>query len=118
MQAKKPKPRRVDIKKALSTKEGRNDLVQGASDFLRELSREGAQHLLVVDESTAHAALLQFIDTIESTGGVFVDEEGFVCPRADHEWIDLGEAYLNACSVLNRTPMDGTQQEEEDRDAR
>lgn len=50
-------------------------------------------------------ALLQFCETIEATGGVKEDVDGYTCPVIDDEWIDLGEAYLSACAALGREPM-------------
>ena len=45
-------------------------------------------------------ALLTFIDTIEVTGGTREQGDGTVAPIADEDWIDLGEAYLQACNAL------------------
>lgn len=46
------------------------------------------------------AALHEFVDAITVTGGVFRNGKGLHEPFADREWIDLGEAYVNACEVL------------------
>lgn len=45
-------------------------------------------------------ALRAFIAAIEVTGGVITDDSGFFVPVADDEWIDLGEAYAQACVAL------------------
>ena len=47
-------------------------------------------------------ALCQFVQTVDATGGVFRDESGCHAPLADPEWIDLGEAYVQACAALGR----------------
>ena len=49
-------------------------------------------------------ALLTFIDTIEVTGGIREQGDGTVAPIADGDWIDLGEAYLQACNALSHPP--------------
>jgi hypothetical protein len=49
-------------------------------------------------------ALLTFIDTIEVTGGIREQGDGMVVPIADEDWIDLGEAYLQACNALDHPP--------------
>jgi hypothetical protein len=46
------------------------------------------------------AALNQFVDTINSTGGVIATEPGTLAPMADEEWLDLGLAYTLACEAL------------------
>lgn len=45
-------------------------------------------------------ALTDFVNAIDATGGVEKDEQGFMVPVADPEWIDLGEAYLEAKKAL------------------
>jgi hypothetical protein len=47
-------------------------------------------------------ALESFVDCIDATGGVVIDEDGFVVPAIDDEWIDLGYAYAEACAALER----------------
>lgn len=54
---------------------------------------------------TEREALIAFINTIESTGGVRRHRFGgrsFVVPVADDEWGDLGEAYVMACKAIGR----------------
>ena len=51
------------------------------------------------------AALWNLVSTIEATGGVVEDQYGNTTPKADHDWIDLGEAYLTACQALGREPV-------------
>lgn len=51
------------------------------------------------------AAMNQVITTIEITGGVLRYPDGTHAPAADHDWIDLGEAYLEACKAIGKEPM-------------
>jgi hypothetical protein len=57
-------------------------------------------------ESTAcepyRKALEQFVRTVEATGGVIRSESGCYEPLGDPEWIDIGDAYVEACAVLGR----------------
>lgn len=55
-------------------------------------------------KSEMKAALLEFVQAIEATGGVVMDEQGYVTLVVDEDWIDLGEAYLSACKALRREP--------------
>lgn len=50
------------------------------------------------------AALRQFVDTINATGGLVVNDAGETAPAADEDWIDLAEAYLAACEALGVEP--------------
>lgn len=51
-------------------------------------------------------ALQQFVEAINATGGVAKEEEtGLYAPVADASWIDLGEAYLDACKALGVEPV-------------
>lgn len=54
-------------------------------------------------ESEYLSSLCDFVDCVESTGGV-VKVDGFYVPVADQDWIDLGETYIKACEVLNKIP--------------
>lgn len=47
------------------------------------------------------AALESFCSTIDVTGGLNAQGN----PVADEEWIDLGDAYAEACEVLGRKPV-------------
>ena len=47
------------------------------------------------------AALREFVQTIEATGGVVEDGKGNYEPVADRDWIDLGHAYVRACQALD-----------------
>lgn len=49
-------------------------------------------------------ALLSLIDTIDSTGGIIEPAEGMWYPAADEDWVDLAEAYVEACAALDTTP--------------
>ena len=53
-------------------------------------------------------ALIEFCDTIEAAGGVALDQQGLYVPVGDPEWVDLGEAYLDACLALDRLPKTTT----------
>lgn len=46
----------------------------------------------------------EFVDDIESTGGVTRHEEGYLAPLgdADQAWTDLGGTYVKACQILHR----------------
>ncbi len=55
-------------------------------------------------ENDLEAALREFVEAINSTGGATVDNEGYTVPVADQEWIDLGMAYEKACKVLGVEP--------------
>jgi hypothetical protein len=50
-------------------------------------------------------ALLDFIHTVEATGGVRPMGDGTFAPVGDLEWIDLGEAYVKACRACHRPVM-------------
>jgi len=64
--------------------------------------------------TTPEESLMEFIKTIEDTGGVVLTSKGLHEPQADREWLDLGEAYINACDVLKREPMVEEEEVEED----
>jgi len=49
-------------------------------------------------------ALALFIDCIDFTGGIMLDEGKNPVPCVDPEWYDLGDAYVQACEALGRTP--------------
>ena len=63
---------------------------------------------------TTEESLMEFIKTIEDTGGVALNAKGLYEPLADRDWIDLGDAYVNACEVLKRKPMIEEEEIEED----
>lgn len=48
--------------------------------------------------------LTEFVEDIDATGGI-TDNEGFMVPIADPEWIDLATTYQKACRVLGRQPL-------------
>jgi len=64
--------------------------------------------------TTPEESLMEFIKTVEDTGGVKLNAKGLYEPQADPEWIDLGDAYVNACEVLKRKPMVEEEEIEED----
>ena len=47
------------------------------------------------------SALKSFCSTIDVTGGLNAQGN----PVADEDWIDLGDAYVEACAVLEREPL-------------
>ena len=53
---------------------------------------------------TAEDAVSGFFDAIELTGGVTKEKKGWYVPLADREWIDLGEAYVDACAAFDWEP--------------
>ena len=55
---------------------------------------------------TVEDALREFIDCINATGGVVIDDKGYPVPVADEEWIDLGQAYYSACAALGVEPVE------------
>ena len=50
-------------------------------------------------------ALRQLVETVNVTGGVIRLPGGYVAPKADVEWIDLGDVYLEACRELGVEPV-------------
>lgn len=50
-------------------------------------------------------ALTSLCLTVEATGGIERNEHGLAIPLADRDWVDMGEAYLEACEALNREPL-------------
>lgn len=58
----------------------------------------GIMHLLTVDtnDNPISRAMLEFIDCIDSTGGINEDD----CPAVDPEWLDLGDVYMQACAAM------------------
>jgi hypothetical protein len=63
---------------------------------------------------TAEDAVDGFFEAIESTGGVTKQKQGWHVPVADEGWIDLGEAYVAACSAFDRVPMIAAAEEADD----
>jgi hypothetical protein len=59
-------------------------------------------------------AAQRLVSTIETTGGLIGHADSLCAPAADPDWIDLADAYLQACAELNRTPMITRQPEDED----
>lgn len=53
-----------------------------------------------MNNSKVVAALHEFVDAVTVTGGVIRNRAGLHEPAADRSWIDIGEAYVNACAVL------------------
>lgn len=53
-------------------------------------------------------ALEKFVDTIDVTGGIFEEmSSGEDVLEADPDWIDLLDAYLDACAELGIEPCRG-----------
>jgi len=49
-------------------------------------------------------ALRKFVDAVNATGGLVVNDAGETAPAADEDWIDLADAYLAACEALGVEP--------------
>ena len=54
---------------------------------------------------TVDKALRLFVDTINATGGLIVNDAGETAPAADEDWTDLADAYLAACAALGVEPQ-------------
>lgn len=52
----------------------------------------------------AEKALRLFIETINATGGLAINDVGETAPAADEDWLDLATAYLAACEALGVAP--------------
>jgi hypothetical protein len=50
-------------------------------------------------------ALQLLVDAINSAGGVCSLPNGSYAPNRDSQWIDLGDAYIAACSELGLLPL-------------
>jgi len=63
-------------------------------------------------------ALMEFVQSIDNVGGVILLSNGLHVPVIDEDWIDLGEAYVEACKALGRGPriavIDDTESEDDD----
>lgn len=66
----------------------------------------GALAYLVDDENEECTikALKLFVETINATGGLIVNDAGETAPAADEDWTDLADAYLVACDALGVEP--------------
>jgi len=58
------------------------------------------------DQEKIKTYLSAFCDVIDNAGGLTDDEEGtgLPAPVGAPSWIDLAEAYENACAALGREP--------------
>lgn len=60
---------------------------------------------LVVAAHRAEGALRDFIRAVDETGGVrLYRKTGLYAPVTVPDWVDLGEAYISACTVLGWPP--------------
>lgn len=59
----------------------------------------------MADKITVEAALIEFVKTVEDTGGVALTPAGIYEPEGDRTWSDLGDAYMKACEALGRKPV-------------
>ena len=50
-------------------------------------------------------ALRQLVQSVNATGGVIRLPSGCVAPKADEDWIDLGDVDLEACNELGIPPV-------------
>jgi hypothetical protein len=53
-----------------------------------------------------HAALEEFVEDIESTGGIVRGLADDIFPMAAPEWTDLAATYRHACEALGREPQE------------
>jgi len=60
-----------------------------------------------IEPKATFSALLEFIATIDATGGLVEDPEGsgHHVPAADDSWVDLASTYENACSAVGKEPQ-------------
>jgi hypothetical protein len=65
----------------------------------------------------AERALLEFVETIDTLGGVFLASDGEHRPVGDPDWSDLGRAYMQACEALGQDPKISTLEYSFDPDA-
>jgi hypothetical protein len=57
-------------------------------------------------ENQYRAALIAFVEAIESVGGVTEHTDNLDGgPITNPEWLDLGDAYRDACKVLGQEPL-------------
>jgi hypothetical protein len=65
----------------------------------------------------AEQACLKLVMTVHNTGGVKKSEEdGFVVPVNDEDWLDLGMAYEQACEAVGMPVHPGAREEAEDKE--
>lgn len=50
-------------------------------------------------------AASRLVSTINQTGGVVQYPDGTIAPTASHDWLDLGDAYMAACTELGIEPQ-------------
>lgn len=66
------------------------------------------------DDSPEIVYAEEFVEDIDSTGGIEYDRHGYPHPVADPDWIDLGETYLKAVAALGRTAKVANDPDEEE----
>ena len=59
-----------------------------------------------VDFDGCLRALASLVSTIQNTGGLVMFPDGNYAPEADHDWIDLGWAALEARNMLIKAGWD------------
>jgi hypothetical protein len=70
-------------------------------DYLtNELDARGIK-TRIVETSALHS----LIETIDTTGGVAEVDIAQYVPVADYDWIDLGDAYMQACEAVGHAPL-------------
>jgi hypothetical protein len=59
-----------------------------------------------LERDVLKAALTEFVDAVDSTGGLTDDSAADgVGPAADPRWTDLAAVYVGACDALGKTPL-------------
>lgn len=49
-------------------------------------------------------ALREFVETVNATGGLIINDAGENVPAGANDWPDLATAYLSACAALGEKP--------------
>ena len=56
------------------------------------------------DPEGLEKAVMDFVETVEATGGVIHYADDSYGPICDTDWLDLGLAYVRCCRALGRKP--------------
>lgn len=71
------------------------------SHAVEESTAQQLESAAPIDPEALKRAALEFVSTIELTGGLDADDQ----PAVDPEWYDLGQAYVAVCRALGRQPL-------------